>query len=1571
MSRFSTAAGQRRKIEATKDLFYNQAGQSELLKKLNAQLIKGRTPEGQAVDTSYYEGFGLSPDVQQTPIYDSLTEEIIDPDQGRTGPAVVSKLKSKAQEAGLLKPPMDPDRAARLDDYFRKEEDDKRQQAYDDLIALQRNQERVPGVSEIRPDFAASFKDKQARRDFLGKAALPIRRTLQEIHNDHKEGELQNRTISNSPLSYIKNDGFGELIRRGDLLTKAFLTTITDDIIDKADLKQQVAKDQIRFRDKDGNILKRELTPENSPKGVSTKSSYLEPYEISAHIESQVLSAIDEGLVDSPIARNILGKLKDPYLKDGELTESGREQLIKDYAEEQGLSIAEATTEVDGVLVDERFYGRISLDDRIRQALRSPERKAMVAAGKRTNARTLKIKAEEIMKRRAKKKEQGKAPDPLPFMFILEALHPNINFNELNLKGILFDPDGFNAGILGVNPYIKRKSGASPRRMMIDPVFGKIMSFITEKFLLQTQFIPTVGEAHPDAEALIREGVLVRTPTPDTDNITPDDKRDIGSYLEAPNIETNETGGVTLLKGNSQLGREIFKEWKREQNRRLGRPTDEYSLKGVPESSFEIVGTFARELYAEVNPDLYQKETLNDQTYYNLTDKGLQALNAAARAAPDAFRNVEKMPRLVPPTDFIGERTPTKQTTTVVNRYIRQIEQSRKNMSSIAHKIDTLRSKLMKQAAVQVLSNAKSQTELDKLGDFFGLGPEKYIEFRGTFDKKVFEIQKYAGLEKRAAQERVYETYRPDYEMDKQFARFLEFMHTVGRYSDGAYYLDFVVQNLQGRMHVDQTRFNPQLIPWVRYITGGVEPVQFNPYTAIGDEHNIFKEHMAKQFIPAAKGDLPNEAIKKFDREFSKHLNNETDSLFSAIISEGATVESSLMSDEDNKRYDKLLSEIKINVNPEMYQGEMAEMDPNTIRAKGSSLSNPLADIVPNEYIAVPDEVAQMPPLNIPDSLLARTRKGGMKGPSEGLEGFAKVEAAIELKRYADAWKNKTPFRTNIAIELDGTTHGPSSWLAMLGAIKSAFRSGVLRKEGAKKVLDDMVVAELLEVDGLPADMQDQAAGDLRDGLATYMLENGNDYASAYHADTEFSPIFYSILQKAVLDRDNFLKKPPMTLSYGQLLGNLRKAIYDVIYTGEQATAINELIETEGFRDSLAKQGKNEPAEEVVATYLHNILADAIDMELHPAVVQVGQLLRANNAIAMLSDEIMTVKNALGIDNYIGAKERVVKRDTDGQVMVGEFHLQTEGSGSTRKPIVLYKSEPAGSALRDGIPGGWGRGRIIPAIIQGIDGAWMNLMFRGESWKALEGNYMLPIMDAVKTDLRGAAEVRRQANKNWWKVIEEYDPWTSLFMEWQPAAVNKFYNKIGYNAKDNKWTENPKQIIPFRDGLTGPKYAELPPLRVTPTAQGIKGLQAADLSGPYKGFWYLTHQTAPSEFVGYGELSLQNLQKLIDDTMEFRARNKGEDIQEYNNKKWEAAGVLAKKVAQAEAAKIYGSSKDRTPLDGMSREYMKQFFDRLVAVLDIVKRNKINTVTLNKEKQVLIQLEKSKKSKGGILQVNL
>ena len=70
---------------------------------------------------------------------------------------------------------------------------------------MQRNQERVPGVSEIRQEFAASFKDKQARRDFLGKAALPIRRTLQEIHNDHKEGELQNRTISLSLLFRLFN----------------------------------------------------------------------------------------------------------------------------------------------------------------------------------------------------------------------------------------------------------------------------------------------------------------------------------------------------------------------------------------------------------------------------------------------------------------------------------------------------------------------------------------------------------------------------------------------------------------------------------------------------------------------------------------------------------------------------------------------------------------------------------------------------------------------------------------------------------------------------------------------------------------------------------------------------------------------------------------------------------------------------------------------------------------------------------------------------------------------------------------------------------------------------------------------------------------------------------------------------------------------------------------------------------------------------------------------------------------------------------------------------------------------
>ena len=1221
---------------------------------------------------------------------------------------------------------------------------------------------------------------------------------------------------------------------------------------------------------------------------------------------------------------------------------------------------------------------------------------------------------------------------------MLEALHPEINFNELNIKGILFDVDGFNAGVIGTNPYIRRKKNLETgsvinpaKRMMVDRDFALIMNFVTEKFLLQTQYIPTAGDAHPDSKALIKAGVLNEAgPTPDTDDMTKDDNRDFGRYLEGFSVETSPTGGIARLAGNSQLGREIFKEWKREQNRKLGRPTDEYSLKGITDNQFEIVGTFARDLWQEVNPDLYKKEQTGDQIFYELTDKGLAALRETALAAPDAFRNVEKMPRLVPPQDFIGERTPTRQTTTIINRYIRQVEESRRGMSSVPHKFDTLRTKILKQISGEVLRDAKSQTDLSPLGDLLSLGPQKFLEYRGTFNKKVSQHMEYYEVSRQEAERKVWEKYRPEFEMDKQFTRYLEFLNTMGRYSDKAYHLDFVLQSLQSRMHVDQTRFNPQLIPWVRYATGGVKPTEFKPQTDISEPHNIFKEHIAKQFKLKLKvkdpktgdtitvtGDklLPEQQIKAFDEQLMLHLKNQPSEL-DQIVADGKIVEDSLMSDEENAKYNNHLANINLTVNKQRYQGEADRMDPETGATRGIKTAFDDLGLGGTEYINIPEEVADMPKLNVPDSLMARTRKGGKPtDPSEGLEGIGIIEAAIELNRYVTARKNGTVFRTNIGIELDGTTHGPSSFLAMLGAIKAAFRSGVLRKMGALKTLDDIdatTVAVLAEVDGLSEEIQEAKAGDLRDAMKTYMLENGREYASQYTSNPSAAEFLYEILQLATQDRENYLKKPPMTLSYGMMVENLKKTIRSVIYEGDSAGNIRAqkgpMVELEKLvKDNLPvnEQGKRMSIDDFVIGYLHTVLADAIDSELHPGVVAVGQLLRANNAIALLTDEVMTVKNAVGVENYIGSKERVVKRDQDGEVVSGEIYLQSSGAANLKpRPIVLMKSQPAGSAVRDGIPGGWGRGRIIPALIQGIDGAWMNLMFRGKSWEALEGNYMLPIMDAVKTDLRGAGEVRRQANDNWWKVIEEYNPWHSLMEEWAPSAIDRFYNKLGYDTKKEQWvgeditmidpkgnkTKLPyqKQVIPFvnweelNPGIAYPSHwARIKGTTgKTVAGKGFVDKYASELSGPYKGFWFLLHNTTPNESKGEkaGDLSLKNLTNLVQDTMEFRPRKtlikgkqKSESIEEYNTEKRQFAYKIAEYIAPQYAARIKQArfKKERAfGLQGMSRENMRDFLVRLEEALKILKRNKLTSKELNNQKRILIELEK--KFNSGIYQIN-
>ena len=98
-----------------------------------------------------------------------------------------------------------------------------------------------------------------------------------------------------------------------------------------------------------------------------------------------------------------------------------------------------------------------------------------------------------------------------------------------------------------------------------------------------------------------------------------------------------EEGKIRRGVGNQQLGREIFRAWKREQNAMQGRPSDEYTEQGVVGDQFETIGTLAKEMYHAANPELYTRvsDSFNRTVEYELTPTGAAAIQAAEDSSPD------------------------------------------------------------------------------------------------------------------------------------------------------------------------------------------------------------------------------------------------------------------------------------------------------------------------------------------------------------------------------------------------------------------------------------------------------------------------------------------------------------------------------------------------------------------------------------------------------------------------------------------------------------------------------------------------------------------------------------------------------------------------------------------------------------------------------------------------------------------------------------------------------------------------------------------------------------------------
>ena len=177
-----------------------------------------------------------------------------------------------------------------------------------------------------------------------------------------------------------------------------------------------------------------------------------------------------------------------------------------------------------------------------------------------------------------------------------------------------FTPDGFEAVVFD-------REG----NWVVDPTALTTMALATEIFLNKAQYQKDTTPIEGDA-VLEKESVK--------------DK----ALREAQDTTFSPEGGIGRVEGNAELGREIFKSWKREQNLMNNRPSDQYNIDALSNNEFVALGTLAKEMYHMANPHLLtriskeggfdadaRRDHVNSSVEFRLRDLGKQVFIAAKK----------------------------------------------------------------------------------------------------------------------------------------------------------------------------------------------------------------------------------------------------------------------------------------------------------------------------------------------------------------------------------------------------------------------------------------------------------------------------------------------------------------------------------------------------------------------------------------------------------------------------------------------------------------------------------------------------------------------------------------------------------------------------------------------------------------------------------------------------------------------------------------------------------------------------------------------------------------------------
>ncbi len=866
------------------------------------------------------------------------------------------------------------------------------------------------------------------------------------------------------------------------------------------------------------------------------------------------------------------------------------------------------------------------------------------------------------------------------------------------------------------------------------------------------------------------EGKLNATPLQSDTGLDPSGEEEVRQYEIKKNQKLEE------------LGKDIYREYKQTRAAFDGLATDAYTqeINDINPAVFTQLGGMAKEIYAKVNSDLIERipekafkdpktgELTKNPVKYYIKARGAKVFEEMYRIYSGLFATKE-----VKPQSMVLDKG-------VIAGEGGQI--TRKMTTRLAEEIgnpDLVFEAMENQSAVPIHNNQR-RTRFSTLMFMLGIGhggkvmgqadknkqplPEEYDQFVERNNKKnyyadMFKVggQKFKDLqsEKMALKEnwehlkrtsapeamvkaakKAFQNYKPKTILRLEQEKAINIQEAMLRWNGQINYLTYAVQLLTGRMHVQQTLYNPQGHPQIRNVVDG---------------NNKFR------FIPSRNTDLKNismieknwlEGMSAALFEDPKVIDPRTQKTYESWKKE----KSFRMPREERIRlFHELEATALANPNEGLYNQYVA-WGKELLKITATMNIDQAANILKNIKNATSDQqVSQITTTieQVYQSLDPLSEPLKVYLAKFEMDAVRQADYLMALAEYTAAKKDTKQFIDEQTFEMDGQTHGPTSMGMLFGSKSIGKRSGMIT--------------------GIPfiQKLNTDEYKDLRDAMADHMLQQfaatleSTDFA-AYREKVgdHIDDALQTVLTEAISDRENFLKKSPMTMGYGQDIESLKRHIEKTIFLSD---TIKQIEATHKLKRS------------TIVSFLHTMLVDSIFQTMDVEAIQTMDTVKNVAWQSVLLNEMIPIRQPNGLLTFAAGVQYHKDQELGWRAKPGEITKSGQVTETT------YKGEASAQAERlrpDSEPeiGGWTASRILAALVQAFDanmvatvfsnnrydsktdtlvptGTWNFIKEQAKSLGAISKEgvsnpFVLQIFDAFLVDSATLGSVREAANKS-------------------------------------------------------------------------------------------------------------------------------------------------------------------------------------------------------------------------------